>query len=167
MIKTYLPILFCLITVAVFADDDCMLYQQSINAIEQCKKELEKNKDEAEKNKLQKKVRDESEKAANYLENCSKSNPSSKPKENLLRWYKMAKLYVDAQKYDKAKPLLKACKDHPDAHSVIIEGKPLDLLANEILLKIEFFVNMEQITKYSGSQLKINKGEYTGMLKEK
>ena len=59
----------------------------------------------------------------------------------------MAKHSIDAQKYDKAKLLLKKCKDHSDAHSVTIEEKPLDKLAEEILLGLERFVKSENPKK--------------------
>lgn len=89
----------------------------------------------AEKGKWQEKVKNESAKAAIFLESCTTSNPSSESKETLFRLYKIAKLFIDAQLYDNAIPYLEKCKKHPGAHSYAINGSSLGQLADSILAR--------------------------------
>ncbi|HHT9111131.1 MAG TPA: hypothetical protein ACFYDZ_08250 [Candidatus Brocadiaceae bacterium] len=137
MLRIIISLIFPLITTTALAQDDCTLYQKSSKNIEQYKKEIEQNTYKTEKSKWQEKVKNESGKAAILLESCTTANPSSESTETLSRWYKIAKLFIDAQMYDKAMPFLEKCEHHPESHSYVINGIPLDQLAGRILARCQ------------------------------
>lgn len=137
MLKTIISLSFFLTAATALAQDDCTLYQKSNKNIEQYKKEIEQSKNKFAKGNLQEKVKNESAKAAIFLESCTTSNPSTESRETLSRWYKIAKLFMDDQMFSDAIPFLERCKNQPESHSYFINGNSLNQLADKILTRCE------------------------------